>query len=113
VGCAGVVGAFLQIGVDGNFEIRLTAETGEPLSVHLKTSTRDGDSVLILFSNLPETVSAKELGETYRKRRWIETAFVAYHIMQCIIKSIETAGHCGNCFGLDFDDLTRSLFHSG
>jgi hypothetical protein len=98
--------------------------TGERLKVRriemrLKTPTRDGDWILGLFSNLPETVSAVELGVAYRKRWWIETAFqeleeslageiqtlayppaalfalcmafVAYNIMQCIILSIETA----------------------
>jgi hypothetical protein len=45
------------------------------LEVQLKTPTRDGDSILGLFSNLPETVSGLELAEAYRKRWWIETAF--------------------------------------
>jgi hypothetical protein len=88
------------------------------IEVRLNTPTRDGDAVLGLFSNLPETVSATEIGKAYRKRWWIETAFqeleellageiqtlayppaalfalslslVAYNIRQCIISSIET-----------------------
>ncbi|MDR1383461.1 MAG: transposase [Planctomycetaceae bacterium] len=98
-------------------------ETGEQLpirrvEVQIKTPTRDGDTVMELFSNLPETVSATEIANAYRKRWWIETtfreldklladeiqilayppaalfalcmAFVAYNIMQCITLSIET-----------------------
>ncbi|MDR2705369.1 MAG: hypothetical protein LBC02_06295 [Planctomycetaceae bacterium] len=71
-------------------------ETGEQLpirrlEVQLQTPTRDGDSVLGLFSNLLETISATEFGAAYRKRWWIETAFVAYNMKQCITRLIETA----------------------
>jgi hypothetical protein len=72
-----------------------------------------------LFSNLPETASATEIANAYRKRRWIETAlqevrtllageiqtlayspamlfalrtaFVVYNIMQCMYYVLSTA----------------------
>jgi len=98
--------------------------TGERLKVRrieirLVTPTRDGDHVMSLFSNLPESVSALLIADSYRKRWWIETAFqelesllsgeiqtlcyppaalfalstamVASNILQCLVSSIEVA----------------------
>ena len=46
------------------------------LTVELREPTRDGDMVLHLLSNLPETVSGLLIAELYRKRWTIETLFL-------------------------------------
>ena len=89
------------------------------IELRLKSQTRDGDTILSLFSNLPAEVSALVIADSYRKRWRIETAFqelegllsseiqtlchpsaalfafstalVAYNILKCIILSIETS----------------------
>ena len=99
-------------------------ETGERIAVRrievrLKEPTRDGDTLLGLFSNLPASVSALVIADSYHGRWRIETAFaelaamlhgeidtlcypeaalfalscsyVAYNIMQCLVSSIETS----------------------
>jgi IS4 transposase len=43
--------------------------------VKLFEPTRDGDMELVLFSNLPKSVSAVEIAEAYRKRWDLETTF--------------------------------------
>ena len=46
------------------------------ISITLKTPTRDGDKVLNIVTNLPESAAdAKLIAEIYRKRWTIETAF--------------------------------------
>ena len=46
------------------------------ISIVLKTPTRDGDKVLYILTNLPESAAdAKQIAEMYRKRWTIETAF--------------------------------------
>ena len=89
------------------------------VEIRLKTPTRDGDGEMSLFSNLPESVSALMIADSYRKRWWIETAFqeleslllgeiqtlcyppaalfalstamVAYNVLQCLVSSIEVS----------------------
>lgn len=99
-------------------------ETGERLEVRrieirLTTATRDGDRTMSLFSNLPDTVTALTIADSYRKRWWIETAFqeleallsgeiqtlcyppaalfalctafVSYNVLQCLVSTIEVS----------------------
>lgn len=61
--------------------VQVTAPSGETfiwrrIQVKLKTKTRNGDSTLILVSNLPaEAAEAATLADIYRTRWTIETAF--------------------------------------
>jgi IS4 transposase len=61
--------------------VQITAPTGETLEVRrvvvrLNKPTRNGDTHLILLTNLPqETVDAITVAELYRARWGIETAF--------------------------------------
>ena len=61
--------------------VEITAANGQTLAfrrvvVELKTPTRNGDTHLILLTNLPhETVDALIVAELYRSRWGIETAF--------------------------------------
>ena len=55
-------------------------ETGATLllrriEIRLVEKTRDGDKVIAVLTNLPDTVSAIAIAETYRKRWTIETQF--------------------------------------
>ncbi len=46
------------------------------IRVKLKQSTRDGDTIIYILTNLPRSVAkAKKIAELYRKRWTIETAF--------------------------------------
>jgi Transposase DDE domain len=45
------------------------------IEVRLFEKTRDGDKIIGLFTNLPDTVSAVAIAEIYRKRWTIETQF--------------------------------------
>ena len=89
------------------------------VEVRLKEPTRDGDTTLSLLCNLPETVSAILVADSYHGRWRIETAFqemkvllegeintlsypraalfalcvsyVSYNILQCLVSSIEAS----------------------
>jgi hypothetical protein len=89
------------------------------VEVRLKEPTRDGDTTLSLFSNLPEAVSAILIADSYHGRWRIETAFqemkallegeintlsypraalfalcvsyVSYNILQCMVSAIEAS----------------------
>jgi IS4 transposase len=58
------------------------------ISVELVKPTRNGDLVVHLLTNLPETVSALEGAELYRKRWSIETLF--YEVTQTLECEIKT-----------------------
>lgn len=60
------------------------------IEVELKNPTRDGDTTLVILSNLPaESADAIEIAELYRKRWKIETAFQKLTVtMNCEIKTL-------------------------
>lgn len=89
------------------------------IEMRLDFPTRDGETVLGLLTNLPDTVSASTVADAYSKRWRIETAFqeieallsgeinslgypeaalfslssayVAYNLLQCIRMTVETS----------------------
>jgi len=58
------------------------------ITVELREPTRDGDLVLHLLTNLPDSISAIECAELYRKRWSIETLF--YEVTQTLTCEIKT-----------------------
>lgn len=52
-----------------------TAYSVRRITVQLHTPTREGDTEIIVLTNLPETVTAVQIAELYRKRWGIEGAF--------------------------------------
>jgi hypothetical protein len=70
----------IETGMAYEQALRLLPEQGEPwlvrrISVELDAPTRDGDVEIHVLTNLPESVEAGTIAETYRKRWTIETAF--------------------------------------
>jgi IS4 transposase len=60
------------IGIEDDFGNVMPARR---ICVRLFEPTRDGETELVLFSNLPASVSALEIAEAYRNRWEIETTF--------------------------------------
>jgi IS4 transposase len=61
------------------------------IELHLETPTEAGDTVIRLWSNLPDTVTARQIAELYRKRWRIEGMFQR---LESVLKSeITSLGH--------------------
>lgn len=61
------------------------------IELHLDTPTETGDTVIRLWSNLPDTVTARQIAELYRKRWRIEGMFQR---LESVLKSeITSLGH--------------------
>lgn len=70
-------------------------------TVHLKKKTRNGDRVIHLLSNLPESVSSITISNGYRGRWTIENSFG--YMSRCLNAEIRTLcypGAAGLCFAL-------------
>lgn len=61
------------------------------ITVELTTKTRDGDTEIHLFSNLPESVSASTIADGYRGRWTIETCLG--HLAQSLNAEIKTLAY--------------------
>jgi IS4 transposase len=78
-------------------QVRLTNDQGEALEVRritleLDRTTRDGDAVIHILTNLPETVAdAATVAGLYRKRWTVETAFG--ELEACLHGEINTLGY--------------------
>lgn len=70
----------------GSFDARL-------VRVELKSATRDGDTSIELFTNLPPTVTAMKVADAYRQRWQIETVF--FELDRVFNGEIKTLGHPG------------------
>lgn len=57
----------------------------------LKSPTRDGDTEIVILSNLPKDISAQEIAEGYRQRWSIESAFG--EIRRCLNGEINALGY--------------------
>jgi hypothetical protein len=61
--------------------------------VELKSATRDGDTSIELFTNLPPTVTAIQVAEAYRERWQLETVF--FELDRVFEGEIKSLGHPG------------------
>lgn len=64
---------------------------GRRIRIVLEKKTRDGDTELVILSNLPEEVSAQEIAQGYRQRWTIESAFG--EIRKCLNGEINALGY--------------------
>jgi IS4 transposase len=61
------------------------------IEVHLHKPTEDGDTVVSLLTNLPETVTAVQIAEVYRRRWTIESMF--QKLESVLASEIRTLGY--------------------
>lgn len=77
---------FIADNFGNEFEARL-------VRVELKTATRDGETSIELFTNLPNDISATTVADAYRQRWQLETVF--FELDRVFASEIKTLGNPG------------------